>query len=156
MASALQRTNMASALLFASAALCLGGTADGGDMSLSEVLEMAAFEGDEESVRSALNKPAADPNAKTGAQGATAFVLAAALGHDKVVRTFIEVRPPRVKGGTNVEARDDDGATALIVAAARGHRRVVRALLGAGADANAADARQQTALMSAAYAGHDG
>ena len=99
------KATMINAFLFV---FCVGavGAGKGGsdDLSLAETLEVASFEGDAETVRSVLSKPAAEPNAKTEASGATPFILAAALGHDAVVRAFITARPPGGSGGVDLEA----------------------------------------------------
>jgi len=51
-----------------------------------------------------------------------------------------------------VDARDASGVNAPLALASRcGHERVVRALIGAGADVNAADADGTTALMAACH-----
>jgi ankyrin repeat protein len=52
-----------------------------------------------------------------------------------------------------VDARDDEGRTPLMLAAGLGHGEVVCALLGAGAQVDAADGRGFTALF---YACHNG
>jgi len=134
----------------------LGGAEEA--LSITDRLELAAFEGDVKMLQEVLAEDELIDLDSRFENKATPLILAAALGHRKVVDVLLAAQEVGDVGdAVDVNAKDGDGATALIVAAVGGHRHVVRSLLKhPKTNANAADKRGQTALMSAAYNGHDG
>jgi Meckel syndrome type 1 protein len=71
---------------------------------------------------------------------------AASIGDLSALRAALERQPV-------IDARDAGGHTALMLAVLRGHGEAVNALLAAGADPNATDARDVTPLQAALGAG---
>ena len=65
-----------------------------------------------------------------GADNDTALYIAAAKGHDAVVRTLLDA-------GADKDLARNDGVTPLMIAAQTGHAAVVCALLDAGANKTA-------------------
>ena len=86
----------------------------------------------------------ADANA-TDPAGTHVLALAAAAGHDSVLRLLLEA-------GADLDRRGDDGFTALGAAAWHGQRSTVRLLLRAGADVQRLGSSGHTALHLAALA----
>ena len=125
-------------LLLIAAALIVSGCAAN--------IHKAAAEGDRDDVRRAI-KSGADVNARD-AQGRTPLYLAAAEGHDEMVRELIG------KQSADVNARDSSGSTPLHAAAALGHKQVVSALLVAGADPTMKDSLGRTPLDLATLGQH--
>ncbi|OBS58701.1 hypothetical protein A6R68_10174, partial [Neotoma lepida] len=74
----------------------------------------------------------------------TALHYACAHGQSEVVTLLLWYT-------CNIEARDRDESTALIKAAQRQHEECVKILLDKGADSNAVDASQNTALHYTVY-----
>lgn len=74
--------------------------------------------------------------------GRTALMLAAANGHETIVRLLIEY-------GANVNAIDSDGKSALALAAENGHVDVVRWLVEHGAELVATDGKEWSPLALA-------
>lgn len=74
----------------------------------------------------------------------TALHLAAAEGHDAIVRALLEAR-------AEVEHEDEEGCTALHIAARYGGMEVARALLEAEADVNHAAVDGSTPLSAAKW-----
>jgi ankyrin repeat protein len=78
--------------------------------------------------------------------------------NDALLQAIREADAPAVARLATPEAaraRNDDGVTPLMVAAGLGHGAVVSALLAAGADVDAADARGFTALFHACHNGDE-
>ena len=104
--------------------------------------------GDLDGVRSALAK-GADPEGRD-ALGYTALMRAAEDALPEGVHMLLEA-------GASVNARDHSKATAMHLGAEGGmeeHRELVRALIGRGADLEAADQFGWTPLHAAASRGH--
>lgn len=96
------------------------------------------------SVVESLLKRGIDPDVRDlGGSETTALFVAAANGHDNVVKALLEA------GANANAAADKSDITALMLAALRGNADVVLTLLKAGADANAQDDQGETALMFA-------
>ena len=75
----------------------------------------------------ALVAAGADFDRKRGIDGATALLVACAMGHSRVASLLL-------KAGADKEEVRDDGATPLFVAAALSHNSIVQMLLDACAD----------------------
>lgn len=98
-------------------------------------------------VESAAISPAGQPPASAyGLRVAAALQTAARAGDASVLAALLN----DPCGARYVDATDAEGRTALYFAAAGGHDAAAQALLLAGADADAADSQQQTALHVAA------
>lgn len=82
--------------------------------------------GDRSRLRTLLNHPGIEINAKNEETGQTALHLASIAGQSGVVQTLINTR-------LDIEAEDNRGQTALHCAAASGHAAVLRLLLMKGA-----------------------
>jgi len=126
-------------------------------LAAADGLHDAAKAGDIEYVR-ALVDAGVDVDAK--AIGVTALLLAAYRGHAEVVALLIEA-------GADVDAKDERGLmwlftrdgrdrlrdnrdrTALMLAAREGHLEIAKLLIEAGADVDARDEHDRTALMYA-------
>ena len=78
-----------------------------------------------------------------GSNGATALMLAAGNGHERVVELLIQ-------RGAEVNLQNSEGATALMGAAYYGYARVVDMLLQRGVEINLQDSKGCTTLMGAA------
>ena len=91
----------------------------------TDSLMRAAREGHADAVKELLTTPGIDVNAKD-ADGNTALLEAARLGHDRVVRVLLAT-------GANVNARDKYGKTPLMLAVSGDHEEVIAALKQAGA-----------------------
>lgn len=104
----------------------------------------AIHEGDHACIRSLLQSPHVDVNARDNFD-ATGLIVAATLGDVQAVRMLI--------GHPEVDATiaDFGGTTALITAAEEGHEEVVRLLLESGKNphVNASDSNGCTALLVA-------
>ena len=59
-----------------------------------------------------------------------------------------------LKGGADVNAKDENGQTALMIAATQGHIETFTALLDAGADVEVKDNERKTAVVLATEKGH--
>ena len=106
-------------------------------------LMKAARTGNSETVKSLL-AAGADINARESRQGQTALMWAAAQRHAGVVQALIE-------GGADAKVKSNGGFSALFFAARVGDQESVEALLGAGADVNAAVARDDGPGVSTRY-----
>lgn len=95
-----------------------------------------------------LIEKGADVNA-TGKQGLTPLIGAAMNGHADLV-TLLATKNPNLDQLSNMQYKGN----ALHLAARNGYTAVIEALLQAGADINALEGTQSTALMYAAYYGH--
>jgi ankyrin len=110
----------------------------------SEVAD-AVMRGNKEAVRSLLQRKA-DVNAPQS-DGTTAL-------HWAVRADDLETAQVLIRAGANVAAANREGATPLLLAAVNGSVAMLEALLGAGADPNAALTKYgDTALMMAARTG---
>lgn len=90
-----------------------------------------------------LLKSGINPDTKDlGGDDTTPLFMAAANGHDNVVKILIAA-------GANVNAATEKGLTPLMLAAFQGSAHAVLTLLEAGANANAQDYMEETALMYA-------
>jgi ankyrin repeat protein len=116
------------------------------DSDGATALIFAAREGQEEAGRVLLGSGAAVDAADS--HGWTPLMYAAVNGHAGFVQLLLEK-------GANVNARDKKGRTPLLLAATYAdHPEVLRALLKAGADPRATDARNRTAEALATKRGH--
>jgi ankyrin repeat protein len=109
-------------------------------------LRLAAFDGDETTVRKALasgtNVNATDPE-----RSLTPLHMAAYNGHADVVRLLLE-------NGAQLDARDIEGKTPLLHACTGPFAETVELLLSAGADVNASETTEAfTPLMMGAGLG---
>ena len=95
--------------------------------------------GDVAAVKKALAR-GADPNLNES--GAPPLYYAAERGNVEMVKALLE-------GGARTEERDMYGSTALMGAATYGHTAVVKALIAAGADVNAKNAKFGTTALDA-------
>ena len=86
--------------------------------------------------------PAGDPHPQT-----TAMIQAAQQGNVAAMDTVL-------RGGLDVDSRDDTGITPLMAAARTGHIDAVRKLLAAGARIDACAPASGTPLMAATNSGH--
>lgn len=91
----------------------------------NDALLRAARAGHADTVKSLLNTPETDVNAKDE-NGATPLIEAARNGHDDVVGVLLVAR-------ADVKAKDNQGKTALMYASEGGHSETVELLKQAGA-----------------------
>lgn len=103
-------------------------------------LQEAAASGDVDAVRQHI-AAGSNLNEQEPMGGGTPLIAAAAFGQTEVAKALI-------KGGANLNARNNDGATALITAAFFCHADILQALLDAGADKNLKNKAGATALQS--------
>jgi serine/threonine protein kinase len=108
----------------------------------------AAGSGHKDEVERLLNEKSGAVNEKN-MDGWSALHYAARMNHRGVVERLL-------RGGANVELKDNAGWTALHFAARYGHEGVLSLLLAAGADVKTTDNRGHTALHLAADGGHAG
>ncbi len=121
---------------------------DDGAPEASTVLLDAAYDGQAELVREALER-GADPSVK-GEDGRTALMLAAFDGHTDTLRVLLV-------GGAPVDDRDGSGRTALMYAASGPNPESVQLLLDWKAEPNLVDQEERfSALMFAAAEGQAG
>jgi ankyrin repeat protein len=106
---------------------------------LDTQLLLPIAQGDAAAVRSLLSK-GVSANARMRGEDKTLLILAASLGHVRVVDVLIA-------GGADVSAKDERGMTALSWAALLHHLPILQLLINSGADVNTADKKGTTALM---------
>jgi ankyrin repeat protein len=120
---------------------------NGADVEIKEggylraAIHLAAIKGHEGVVRLLPNKEALDKD------GHTPLAMAAEGGHEAVVRILLEAE---------VSVSGHHGKAPLHCAAYAGHLGTAQMLVSHGADINALDEYQQTALCGAARHGHEG
>mmetsp|Transcript_48162 Transcript_48162/g.86666 ORF Transcript_48162/g.86666 Transcript_48162/m.86666 type:complete len:212 (+) Transcript_48162:40-675(+) len=102
-----------------------------------------------------LLREGAKPNKRSGSSKATPLIVAAANGHDIVVKLLIEAGAELDQGIENDGPLRPGGATALFMAAQQGHEEVVKVLLEAGADFSRPRGDGRTPLAAAEKKGHE-
>lgn len=112
---------------------------------LIELLIDGARFGDADDVQRALEGKV-DVNAQDE-WGKTALHMAAANGHDEIVKVLIDA-------GANVAVANESGNTALHWACLMGHEQVTRLLMEAGANPSALNKMEQTPVDEALSRGH--
>ncbi|OBT62104.1 hypothetical protein VE03_09005 [Pseudogymnoascus sp. 23342-1-I1] len=112
-------------------------------------IHLAAYFG-LKNVMAALLKKGHHPDSKA-AHGATPLSLAAAYGHEEVVKLLLTT------SGVDIDIKDTDGYTPLSMAATNGHGGMVKLLLAtASIDINSRNMYGETPLLMAAMNGHKG
>jgi len=111
------------------------------------LLMQAAWYGHSETVKLLLER-GADPNV-TGTWGQTALTGASYYGCTEAVRLLLDA-------GADKDAADKGGNTSVIMACKypRGKRKVIEALCAAGAELDAINIEDKTALMHLSFEGH--
>jgi len=111
------------------------------------LLMQAAWYGHSETVKLLLER-GADPNV-TGTRGQTALTGASYYGCTEAVRLLLDA-------GADKDAADEGGNTSVIMACKypRGKRKVIEALCAAGAELDAINIEDKTALMHLSFEGH--
>ena len=108
-------------------------------------LMTAAEHGHNAVVNTLLERGAAGANINAqNKKGATALMFAANYGHSETVAALLAALPA---GGAGIDIQNNKGYTALIMACITGHGRVVSTLLDHGANTNAQNHTNETALM---------
>jgi hypothetical protein len=116
----------------------------GRSLSCTDRLMVATFLGLEAVVRRLVELEKMDVNPRKNQQ-ATPLAIAAARGHDKIVRFLLDIE------NIDIEAPETfSNGTPLILAAENGHTETVRLLLDKGANAEAKDNYDRTPLWYAA------
>jgi hypothetical protein len=113
----------------------------------SDAFRIAAYEGQVETVRKAIEQGGADVNGADPVQSLTALHMAAYNGHSEVVTLLLS-------HDATVDCRDHEGKTPLIHACTGPFAKTVEILLDAGADINAQESTEGfTPLMMGAGLG---